>query len=254
MSEILHSRVDGPADGPPLVLLGSLGSTIEMWEPNLPVLAERFRVVRLDHLGHGGSPAPEGPYTMARLADAALATLDSLGLERVAWCGLSLGGMVGLYLGSERPERISRLALCCTSSYFPDRTAWPTRIAGVEADGTGGLAAAIVEKWFTPDWAAAHPAEVARAVGWVADSPDDGYLACCRAIEAWDHRDRLGAVTAPTLVLGGESDRSTPVEPHSRTIAAGIPGARLEVVRGAHLATIENPEETNRLLLEHLRD
>jgi 3-oxoadipate enol-lactonase len=252
LPEILHSRIDGPADAPPLVLLGSLGSTLDMWEPNLPVLAERFRVVRLDHLGHGGSPVPEGPYTMARLTDAVLATLDSLGLERVAWAGLSLGGMVGMHLDSEHPERISRLALCCTSSWFPDATVWATRIAGVEADGTGALAAGIVDKWFTPGWAAAHPDAVARAVGWVTDTSDAGYVACCRAIEIWDHRERLGAVTAPTLVLGGAEDRSTPVEPHSRTIAAGIPGARLEVVPGAHLATIESADEANRLLLEHL--
>ncbi|MFR9805818.1 3-oxoadipate enol-lactonase [Pseudonocardia sp. RS010] len=252
MTDLLHTRTDGPEDGPVLVMLGSLGSTLAMWEPNLPALAERFRVVRMDHLGHGASPVPPGPYTMKTLAEAVLATLDALGVDRVHWCGLSLGGMVGMYLGSEHPDRIARLALCCTSAAFPDRSIWRQRIEAVEADGTAPLAPGIVEKWYTPDWAELHPDVVERAVGWVSDSPDAGYKACCEAIEVWDHRDRLGAVAAPTLVIAGDEDRSTPVEPHARTIAEGIPGARLEVLHGGHLATMQSAEETNRLLLEHL--
>ncbi|MEK6443347.1 MULTISPECIES: 3-oxoadipate enol-lactonase [unclassified Pseudonocardia] len=251
---VLHHEIDGPEDAPVLVLSGSLGSTLEMWEPNLPALTSRFRVVRLDHRGHGRSPVPEGPYRIADLAGDVLATLDELGLDRVAWCGLSMGGMVGMYLASEHPERISRLVLCCTSARFPDLTAWKDRIAAVAEQGTAPLAPGIVARWFTAEYAAAHPDVVKRAESWVADSSDEGYRASCQAIEAWDHVDRLPAITAPTLVIAGSADLSTPVEPHARTIASGIPGAHLEVVEGAHLATMELSEETSRLIAEHAGD
>jgi 3-oxoadipate enol-lactonase len=247
----LHHVVDGPADGPPLVLAGSLGSTLDMWRPQVAPLSRRFRLVRLDHRGHGGSPVPPGPYRMADLADDVLALLDDLGLDRVVWCGLSMGGMVGMHLASEHPGRISRLILCCTSAYFPDRTPWRDRIAAVADGGTGPIADSVVARWFTPGWAAEHPDAVAETVAMVAGTPDAGYLACCQAIEVWDHRDRLPAVTAPTLVIGGAQDPSTPVEPHARTIAAGIPGARLEVLDAAHLATIEQAEQATALIAAH---
>lgn len=250
MSVALH-HVDSGGDGPPLVMAGSLGSTTDMWLPQLPALTERFRVIRLDHRGHGGSPVPPGPYRMADLAGDTLALLDALGLERVAWCGLSLGGMVGMYLGSEAPSRLTSLTLCCTSAHFPDPTPWRDRIGAVAENGTAPIAGAVVGRWFTPDWAAAHPSDVAAAVAMVAGTPDGGYLACCQAIEVWDHRDRLPAVAVPTLVLGGSADLATPVEPHSRTLVDGIPGARLEVLDAAHLATIERADQATALIAAH---
>lgn len=251
MTVELHHVDEGPPDAPVLVLSGSLGSTIEMWRPQAP-LTERFRVIRVDHRGHGRSPVPDGPYRIADLAGDVLALLDRLGLERVAWCGLSMGGMVGMHLASEAPERISRLVLCCTSAHFPDTSVWADRIAAVAADGTEPLATGVVERWFTPDWAAAHPDVVAEARAMVANTPDAGYLACCQALEAWDHRERLGAITAPTLVVAGADDPSTPVEPHARTIAEGIPGARLEVLPAAHLATVQCAEAANELIATHI--
>jgi 3-oxoadipate enol-lactonase len=251
MTVDLHHVDEGPRDAPALVLSGSLGSTLEMWRPQVAALAERFRVVRVDHRGHGGSPVPPGPYRMADLAGDVLALLDRLGLDRVAWCGLSLGGMVGMYLASEAPERISRLTLCCTTAHFPDPTPWEERIAAVSSGGTGPLAQGVVARWFTPDWAAAHADVVAEAEAMVAGTPDDGYLACCQAIEAWDHRDRLGAISAPTLVLAGSGDLATPVEPHARTLVEGIAGARLEVLDAAHLATVEVADRATALIAEH---
>jgi 3-oxoadipate enol-lactonase len=248
----LHHVVDGPADAPVLVLAGSLGSTTEMWRPQLPALAEHFRVVRIDLRGHGGSPATAGPYEMGALADDVLALLDRLDLRRVHWCGLSLGAMVGMYLASEAPERIDRLTLCCTSAYFPDPGVWQERILSVDALGTAGIATAVVARWFTSGWAAEHPDAVAEAEAMVASISDEGYSGCCAALAVWDHRDRLPVITAPTLVVAGADDPATPVEPHATTLAAGIPGARLEVVPGGHLATIESPEPVNALLLAHL--
>jgi 3-oxoadipate enol-lactonase len=157
-----------------------------------------------------------------------------------------------MYLSTEHPERIGRLVLCCTSAHFPDPTVWHDRIAAVSAAGTASIARAIVDRWFTPDWAAAHPDVVAEAQAMVAGAADEGYAGCCAALAVWDHRDRLTATTAPTLVIAGSDDLATPVEPHARTLAEGIPGARLEVVDGAHLATIESAAAVNRLLLGHL--
>jgi 3-oxoadipate enol-lactonase len=246
----LHFVDEGPRDAPVLMFAGSLGSTLDMWRPQRS-LAERFRVIRIDHRGHGGSPVPQGPYVMAELASDVLALLDELELDRVAWCGLSLGGMVGMYLGSEHPERLTALTLCCTTACFPDKTPWQERIAAIEADGTALVADAIVSRWFTPLWAAEHPDVVTECRDMIAATPDPGYLGCCRAIVAWDHRDRLSAVAVPTLVIGGADDPSTPVEPHSRTLVEGIPGARLEVLPGAHLATIESAAAATGLIGEN---
>lgn len=243
----LHHVDEGPRDAPVLLFAGSLGSTLEMWRPQLS-LAETFRVIRIDHRGHGGSPAPPGPYAMADLAGDVLELLDALALDRVAWCGLSLGGMVGMYLGSEHPERLTSLTLCCTTACFPDRTPWHERIAAVEAGGTAAVADAVSRRWFTPEWGAEHADVVTECRDMIADTPDAGYLGCCQAILAWDHRDRLPAVAVPTLVIGGADDPSTPVEPHSRTLVEAIPGARLEVLPGAHLATIESAAAATALI------
>jgi pimeloyl-ACP methyl ester carboxylesterase len=142
--------------------------------------------------------------------------------------------------------------LCCTTSFFPDKEPWLARIAAVEKEGTAPLAAAIVERWYTPEFAAANPDVIAESVAELGAASDVGYRGCCTAIVDWDHRDRLGAVTAPTLVIGGDADLATPIEPHLMTVAAGIPGARLEVLAGAHLATVERAEAATRLILDHV--
>lgn len=253
MTVDLHYVEDGPREAPAVVLSGALGSTVEMWGPNVAPLAAHFRVVRIDHRGHGRSPVPEPPYRMADLAEDVLALLDRLGLEQVHWCGLSLGGMVGMYLASEHPDRIGRLVLCCTTAYFENRQAWTDRIAAVRSGGTASVADQVVSRWFTPGYAAEHPEAVAKARDWIANTPDAGYIGCCEAIESWDHRSRLGSIKAATLVIGGSADQSTPVEPYGRTLAETIPGARFEVLDGAHLVTTERADEVNTLILDHLR-
>ena len=248
----LHHETDGDPDAPPLVLLGSLGSALDMWEPQLPALTTRYRVIRVDHRGHGKSPVPPGPYTVAELAGDVLALLDKLELERVSFAGLSLGGMVGMYLASETPERIDRLALCATSAHFPDTDAWQARIDAVSTGGTEAVADAVARNWFTPGFAAAHPDRLAWAAAAIRATPVSGYLACCQAIRDWDHVARLGAIAAPTLMISGTADPATPEDPHGRTIAEGIPGVRFERVDGAHLLTIERAAEVNALLTAHL--
>jgi len=249
----LHHVVAGPADAPVVVLGGSLGSTLAMWEPQLPALAERFRVVRYDHRGHGQSPVPPGPYELADLGADVLALLDRLGVERAHHVGLSLGGMVALWLAEHAPERVDRLALLCTSAQLGPAQRWIDRAAAVLAAGdVGAVADAVVAGWFTAGFAAREPARVAAARAMVAGTPPDGYAACCGAIERMDLTGDLATVTAPTLVIAGAEDPAAPL-PHAERLAAGIPSARLAVVPdAAHLASLEHPAAVTALLLDHL--
>jgi 3-oxoadipate enol-lactonase len=241
----------GPADGPVLVLSNSLGSTVAMWDPQVPTLAERLRVVRYDHRGHGGSPVPPGPYALDDLGADALALLDRLGLERVHWCGLSLGGMVGMWLAINAPARIDRLVLFCTSARLGPREVGAQRAETVRAEGVEAIADAGIGRWLTEGFVEREPEKTAAVRAMLVATPDEGYAGCCAAIEHMDLIPELGAVRAPTLVIAGRQDPATPPE-HGERIAAGIPGARLELVDAAHLATIEQPDVMTDLIAGHL--
>jgi 3-oxoadipate enol-lactonase len=249
----LHHEVAGPVGAPTVLLGGSLGTTLEMWDPQMPALAERLRVVRFDARGHGRSPVPDAPYEIADLGRDVLALMDALGIERAAYAGLSIGGMAGMWLGAHAPERIDRLALLCTSAHLPPASGWAERAAVVRAAGsTEPVADAVVARWLTEPFARAHPELRAELRAMLAAQPPDGYAACCGAIERMDLRPDLGGIRAPVLVIAGEDDPATPPE-HARGIAGAIPGARLEVLASAaHLASVEQPEAVTRLLLDHL--
>lgn len=235
-----------------LVLSNSLGTDMSMWDDLLPALAERFRVLRYDQRGHGRSPAPPGPYTIAELAGDALALLDRLGVERVSFCGTSLGGMTGMWLAASAPDRIDRLALCCTSAHLPPRRTWTERAATVRGEGIQAVADAQLERWFTPGLAERRPDVVERFRRALLDSTPEGYAGCCEAIAGHDLRGELGSIRAPTLVLAAAEDPATPPE-HGRLIADAVPGARLVVLeRARHLAVVERPQESARELLAHL--
>ncbi|WP_017625121.1 3-oxoadipate enol-lactonase [Nocardiopsis chromatogenes] len=248
----LHAVDSGPDGAPAVVLAGSLGSTLEMWDPQAEALtAAGLRVVRFDHRGHGRSPVPDGPTTIADLGADVLDLLDRLGLDRVGFTGLSLGGMVGMWLAANAPERIGRLALMCTAAWLGPPENWTDRAATVRAHGAGAVAEAVVGRWFTPGYAAANPDEAARMRRTVASTPAEGYAACCEAIAAMDLRADLGRITAPTLVVAGAHDPATPPE-HAERIARAVPGARRHVLDGgAHLANRECADEVNRLLVAH---
>ncbi|GIJ76260.1 3-oxoadipate enol-lactonase [Micromonospora phaseoli] len=251
MTAGLHAVVDGPPEGPVLVLGSSLGTTGAMWQPQVPALAARLRVIRYDHLGHGGSPVPPGPYTIDLLGRKVLRLLDDLGVGRVHYAGLSLGGMVGMWLAAHAPERIDRLALLCTSASLGPADGWRARAATVRAGRLDTIADTIVERWFTPGFAAAHPETVAAYRDLLTAVPTAGYAACCEAIAGMDLRADLAAVRAPTLVIGAADDLATPPV-HAAAIAERIPSARLAVLDGAaHLANVEQPEAVTRLLTAH---
>lgn len=250
---ILHHEIAGTDGAPVLLLGGSLGTTLEMWDGQLP-LAERLRLVRFDHRGHGGSLAPPGPYEIADLGRDVLALMDALGIERASYCGASIGGMVGMWLGANAPDRVERLVLICTAAHLPPASAWRERAAAVlEAGSPEVVADSVVERWLTPDYAAKHVDVQAKLRAMLVASNAAGYAACCGAIERMDLRDQLPSIDVPTLVISGSDDPATPIE-RQRLIAAAIPGARHEVVGpAAHLAAVQQPEAINRLILEHLR-
>ena len=248
--EVSHT-VAGPEDAPVVVLSNSLGATRAMWDPQVPALAERYRVVSYDTRGHGASPAPAGPYTLDDLVDDVLALLDRVGAERAHVVGLSLGGMTALRLAAREPQRVHRLAVLCTSAKTEPQ-GFLDRAAAVRADGTAPIAEAVVSRWLTPPYAAGHPDLVARLQAMIVGCDDEGYAACAEVVGGIDLRDDLGRVTAPTLVVSGAEDQALPPA-HQQAIADGIGGAELLTVSpGAHLANLEQSLQVSGALLGHL--
>jgi 3-oxoadipate enol-lactonase len=241
----------GPADAPVVVLSNSLGATRAMWDPQVPALAERYRVITYDTRGHGESPVPAGPYSLDDLVDDLVALLDEVGAERAHVAGLSLGGMTGMRLAAREPARVHRLALLCTSAFIGPEAGYADRARLVRAEGTGKVAPAVVERWFTPEFREREPDLVARMEAMIAGTPDEGYAGCCEAIAAMDLRPDLPRISAPTLVISGWQDPATPPE-HQQAIADAIPGAELITVSpGAHLANIEQALQVIGALLGH---
>ena len=273
----------GAGEGPVLVVGNSLGADARMWREQLPALGEKLRLLVIDHPGHGDarpeqpgpaltpphpnhgdtssvtspepwpattdhshSPSPSPPpSTIDELGRRALRILDEAGVDRAHYLGLSLGGMVGLWLAANAPERVDRLAVCCTTAYFGTPEAWQDRAAAVRANGTGSIAEQIVDRWVTAEYT-----DRAWLVEMLSGIDDGGYAACCDALAGLDLRAALPAITAPTLVIAAESDRATPVA-HGQAIAEAVPGARLKIVPGAHLAPLESPDVVTPLLVEH---
>jgi 3-oxoadipate enol-lactonase len=249
----LHHQITGPEGAPVLLLGGSLGTDLAMWDGQL-ALAEQFRLVRFDHRGHGRSPVPSGPYSTAALGRDVLELIDTLALERAAYAGLSLGGMVGIWLAANAPERVDRLVLLCTAAWMPTATAYAARAGSVRvAASTAPVADAVLERWLTPPFAAANPELRERLRAMLIATPAEGYAGCCEAIAAMDLREDLGRITTPTLVISGADDSATPV-PLQALIARTVARARHQVVApAAHLAAVEQPQRINELIGEHLR-
>jgi 3-oxoadipate enol-lactonase len=249
----LYYEESGLEGAPVLMLAPSLGTTLAMWRPALAALERRHRIVRFEHRGHGRSPLPEGPAEIGDLGGDVLALLDRLGLDRVSYVGVSLGGMVGMWLAAHAPERVDRLVCVCSSAYLPPPEVWAVRAASVrEARSVAVVADAVLERWFTRAYAEAHPEVMAWMQTMLSECSPEGYAVCCGVIERLDLRGDLPRIAAPTLVIAAAEDPSTPPE-HSQTIAAGVPDARLEVLpHGAHLVAIERPDEVTVLIERHL--
>ncbi len=235
----LRHRLDGPEDADVLALSNSIGTFFELWDRQVPALTHSFRVLRYDH--------PPDADSVDLLAGGLLDLLDELGLDRVSLCGLSIGGAVGMWLAANAPDRIARLVLACTSTRFGPPEAFRGRAALVRSRGMEAVADSSMGRWFTPRFAGTLPYRQ-----MLLSTPAEAYARACEALVEWDFEDRLPSIAAPTLVIAGAEDPSTPPE-HARLIAAGIPAARLVVLEGAaHFANVEQPERFDEEVLAHL--
>ncbi|MFH8983068.1 alpha/beta fold hydrolase [Streptomyces varsoviensis] len=256
MTSLHHHISDGGTGdgGLPLLLGPSLGTSLAVWEPQLPALAAGRPVLRWDLPGHGGSAAglvpDDGTATVAGLAALVLRLADDRGWERFAYAGISLGGAVGLHLAVHHPERLGALALLCSSAVFADGAAWRERAASVRADGTGPLVAPSTGRWFSRPATAAGPLGT-RLLDDLRTADPAGYAACCDALATYDLRAELPRVAAPTLVVAGRDDQATPLS-HARELADGIPGASLlEIAHAGHLVGVERPRAVSAALRAH---
>lgn len=250
----LTASLDGPSGAPVLVLGNSLGTSRMVWDRQVAALGERFRLLRFELPGHGGSAAWPGPYSIAGLGAGVLALLDSADIERAGYCGISLGGMIGMWLAANAPDRIASLGLVCTSPYLPPADGWRTRANLVRADGLVAISAQSASRWFTAGFAEREPTVISSFIAELERTDPAGYAGCCLAIADMDLRAELGSIKAPTLVISGADDPATPPE-HGAAIRAGIGGARQIVVEGAaHLANVSSPGEVTTALLDHLAE
>ena len=238
---IIHVEVEGPQAGPVLMLSNSLGTNLHMWDDQASAWSRHFRLVRYDRRGHGKSSAPKGPYPMERLGRDVLAVLGSLGIAKINWCGLSMGGIVGQWLGANAPNRIDKLVLSNTSSYFADKTMWDSRLKTVREKGLAAIVDANMERWFTKDFRERNPQAIARMREMFLATKPDGYIGCGAGIRDMDHRALLGKIAAPTLVIAGKHDPATTLEANEY-IRQHIPGAKLTVLETAHIANVEQPQ------------
>jgi 3-oxoadipate enol-lactonase len=229
------------SDNPVLMFSNSLGTDISMWERQLPELSQCFRVLRYDTRGHGQSSVTPGEYTIEQLGRDAVSILDYLGLDRVHFCGLSMGGMIGIWLGIHAPDRVHRLVLSNTAARIGTQEMWNSRIAMVHNDGMKPVAAAVIERWLTPEFRSSFPQETARAQRMLENSPPAGYAACCAAVRDMDQRDEVAKIKIPTLIIYGTKDPVSPVS-DSEFLHTQIEGSELVGLAAAHLSNVEQPD------------
>ena len=251
----MHYTLEGPADAPMVTMSHSLATDLSMWDPQAKALAQRYRVLRYDTRGHGGTDAPAGAYTLAQLADDARALLKALGIARTHWVGLSMGGMIGQTLALTSPELLQSLSLCDTSSRIPAemKHLWDERISTVEANGMDPMVEPTIARWFTPKFIESQKDVIEPVRAMIRRTPPKGYVGCCHAIKALDLTDRLKAITLPTLIIVGAQDLGTPLAA-SQAIHERIEGSELVVLDPAsHLSNLEQPDAFTRALEQFLK-
>ncbi len=258
MSEVhLASWLDGPDGAPVVVLANPIGTTSAIWDAQADLLRRHFRLLRFELRGHGApgaqSDAPPGPYSLAELGTDVLGLMREHAVTSAAYCGISIGGMIGLWLAANAPDRISSLVVCCAAiTPMPDRQAWLDRAAVVRSGGIAAISEMVPPRWFTPDFIARQPAAVAAVMDMLHGTDPQGYAGCAEAIADLDLAPALGSIKAPTLVISGAEDVAAPPWQGART-ALGIAGSRLRVIRGtSHLAPYQTPGPVSAAILAHL--
>jgi 3-oxoadipate enol-lactonase len=248
----LRYAIEGRDDLPLLVLANPLGTTMKVWQPLVPALAAQFQLLRFDHRGHGGSWCPPQPWSIADIASDVASLLDDLSVSHVRFAGLSLGGMVGIWLAAHRPDLVERLIVACSSAHLDAAGSWRARAAIVRASGMAPIVDPVVDRWFTPGYASEHPAVADGFKEMLASMPPAGYAACCDALASLDLRADLVSVKATTTVVSGSDDLAIPPS-HGKAISDAIPGASFVVVRdSAHLAVVEQPGQLAQILIDYL--
>ncbi|HET8727879.1 MAG TPA: 3-oxoadipate enol-lactonase [Alphaproteobacteria bacterium] len=251
---LLHWEEAGPPDGPVVVFSNSLGSDLRIWDEVAAALAGRFRILRYDKRGHGLSDAPPPPYGIDDHARDLTGLLDTIGVERFALVGLSVGGMIAQMIAAQAPDRVAALVLCGTAPKIGDPDLWQARIAAVEEEGLSAIADAVIARWFTDAFFSRRAEAVAGCRNMLLRTPAEGYAGTCAAIRDADLSTLAASISVPTLCLVGDEDRSTPPD-LVRAAAATIPGARFGIVEGAgHLPCIEQPATLARLVGQHFQE
>jgi 3-oxoadipate enol-lactonase len=240
----IHYALEGQSGSPVLVLSNSLGTNYSMWDLQVREFHKKFRCLRYDTRGHGQSSSTPGPYTIEQLGKDVIALLDALDLDRVHFCGISMGGMIGMWLGANAPERLNQLILCNTGAKIGTTEAWNARIDAVQKNGMKSVASAVVDRWLTPAFRQKSPAMISKILKMLEETNQEGYAACCAAVRDFDFREQLGKIRKPALVIAGAHDPATPPA-DGRFLAQHIPGARYIELNAAHLSNIEDHERFN---------
>ncbi len=237
----LHYQIEGRASAPALVLSNSLGTNFSMWDAQMPELHKHFRVLRYDTRGHGQSEVTPGPYSFEQLERDVLALADTADMGTFSFCGLSMGGVIGMWLGIHAGKRLHKLVLCSTAAKIGNADTWNARIDTLRKDGAKSIAAGTMERWFTSRFREREPQTVERIKHMVESTSTEGYIACCAALRDMDLRESIGAIRTPTLIMSGAHDpATTPAD--GKFLAKHIAGARYVELDAAHLSNIEQQD------------
>lgn len=248
----LYYEWSGSEHLPVLIFSNSLGTNLRMWDPQVEAFTKHFRLLRYDTRGHGQSSVTPGAYTIEQLSSDVVGLLDVLQVGRVYFCGLSMGGMTGIYLGANSPNRFHKLVLCNSAAKIGTEEAWNARIRAVQNGGMTAVAGAVIERWLTPVFRSSHPVEAQAALAMLEAANPQGYVACCAAVRDMDQRHILDKIRVPCLALTGTYDPVTPPS-DAQFLKESIPGAKYAEVAAAHLSNIEARDDFNRRVLQFLQ-
>lgn len=248
----LYYQLEGPVDAPVLVFSNSLGTALEMWNSQASFFSKNFRVLRYDTRGHGRSSVVPGPYSIEDLGRDVIHLLDKLDIQQAHFCGISLGGMIGLWLGVNAPDRLHRLVLCNTAPALGTASSWNERISLVTEKGMNAVAGGVVERWFTSDYKMANPAECTAIQAMVNTTSATGYASCCAVVRDMDFTDVVARIRTPTLGVAGTQDTVTPPDAIQKLVQE-LPEARFLMLQAAHLSNIEAAEDFNAGVFDFLQ-